>query len=459
MARKTVANLETTVTARDAGFTAELNRMRNQVDRLSRQTSGLSRTFNRAGLAIVRSLAAPIAGLVSARAAFGAFFGSIERLDNLKDAAAAIDVSATALAGLRYAAKFAGIEAAQLEKALTRLVVRVQEAVSGDKSAVAFFKMLRLDVQELRRLSADQLFLKVSEAIGRLRDSQKITAATVELFGERQARFIALMRQGPAVIRSYMDEFARLSGMNDTMADRAEAAADATLRLKTAWQGFMDALATETPVVPVLDALTEAVGAGGGGGGFGGQPGTAALGTFIGSLFEGRGLEDLRRGALHPAQPFSNFPGRGDRIERLGMLVDEADPEVFEEAFDFMLDIFGVTNEAGDSLRSMVDAAKSRREQREDNERQLVEDLFAPIPRGRPGEARTVNLAPALSTPGEIGQLQAELRVGQFLQSAEQKAQGTRLDILREIRRGFAALRLIMPGTTMASTTTGSDFP
>lgn len=449
MARKTVANLETTVTARDAGFTAELNRMRNQVDRLSKQTSRLSGGFSRMGNAIVRSLSGPLAGIVTVRAAFTEFGDAVDRLDNLKDAATAIDISAAALAGLRYAAKFAGIEATQLDKALTRLVVRVQEAAGGDKSAQKFFDGLRLSVEELATLKPDALFLRVSDAIGRLGDANKISAATVELFGEKQAKFITLMRQGPGVLRSYVEEQARLNMIGDDTAANAEKSADALGRLSEAWDGLWNAIASGTPLVPVIDAATKTIapGAGGVGGGFAGGVGPAFLLNLFGG---GGGLEEKRKESISPsgAGGEAGFGG--------GRGLDFAPSPSFQETDAgkrFAIDVASMFTVLGAGLpsswKSRFANAERAIQRRREFEAQTLDDLFAPIPKRREaGRERERTFAPSLAIgSGELAQLQAAIQVGAGIRPGDKPSkEETQKEMLRVLKSMNARIALLPGG-------------
>ncbi len=111
-----------------------------------------------------------------------------ERIDALAKSADRLGVTTQSLAGMRLAAKDAGVETEQLEQAMTKLSVKVSQAAAGNKQAEAAFQSLGLSVSDLCGMSADKQFAAISDAIKGLESPAKRTSAAVALLGDEGAK-------------------------------------------------------------------------------------------------------------------------------------------------------------------------------------------------------------------------------------------------------------------------------
>lgn len=179
---------------------------------------------------------------VAAGAAVASFKLIVGSLDDLSEAAQGVGVSAVALAELRQAAAFAGVDAEKLDKALSGLSSRLSDAAKGGEESVAIFRALGVAVRNndgtLR--DADKVLGDISDRFRGYLDGAEKTALANALFGEKLGRvLIPYLNQGSGALR----EFAGLTGDTVTEAEKLQkefdrAAANAT-RLKNSVAGAL----------------------------------------------------------------------------------------------------------------------------------------------------------------------------------------------------------------------------
>jgi hypothetical protein len=131
----------------------------------------------------------------------------VGQLDDLDEAAQAVGASsAVALANFRRAALDSGVGVEQLDKALTKLNIKMAAAASGDADAAQAFKTLGINVKDAagNLRASDDVLKDVAEAFSKYRDGAQKSALAAEIFGEKVGpRMISLLNQGKAGLEGY----------------------------------------------------------------------------------------------------------------------------------------------------------------------------------------------------------------------------------------------------------------
>lgn len=101
--------------------------------------------------------------------------------DNLSNLSAKTGISASGLQRLDLAFQQSGVSLNTVTTAAAQLAARV---ISGDKSALAALSKLGLSADALKRMSMEQMFITVGDAVGRLGNKAEQIYASKTLFGK-----------------------------------------------------------------------------------------------------------------------------------------------------------------------------------------------------------------------------------------------------------------------------------
>jgi len=164
--------------------------------------------------------------------AVAAFQQMIGALDDLSEAAEGVGVSAVALAELRQAAAFAGVDAGKLDKALSGLATRLDDAAKGGEQSAAIFTALGVSIKNndgtLR--STDAVLADVANGFAKFRDGTEKTALANQLFGEKLGRvLIPYLNQGGDALRQF-------AGVTEKSVEDARKLQDQIDKLSASWQ-------------------------------------------------------------------------------------------------------------------------------------------------------------------------------------------------------------------------------
>lgn len=217
-----------------------------------RQVSGsvgtLQRSFERVQLPVA-SLQGLLASLTGG-AVIAGFRALVGAIDDLDEAAQGIGIAATSLANLRQGALEAGVNAEQLDSALTRLNVRVSEAADGNEEAARLFRALGVAVKDAsgEARPADQVLRDLAGRFSSLQDGTDKARLAVELFGRSGAKLIPFLNQGA-------DGLERFSGLtNDTVREAARLQAEVD-KLSASWGRLKFQIAGA--VIPAVNEFIE----------------------------------------------------------------------------------------------------------------------------------------------------------------------------------------------------------
>ena len=213
-------------------------------DRASAALRSLRGNVDTAVAAFSRLSAAGAA--LGAGALIGGLRSLVGEIDDLDEAAQGVGLTAVQLANLRQAAGEAGVGAEALDGALTRLNVRVGDAVSGNAEAVRLFGALGVSFKTAsgEARPANDVLREVAAVFAQLPDGASKSALAVELFGKSGAKLVPLLNQGA-------DGLERFSGLTDETVREAARLQSEVDKLTATWQRLKFELASR--VVPVLN--------------------------------------------------------------------------------------------------------------------------------------------------------------------------------------------------------------
>lgn len=163
----------------------------------------------------------------------------MQQIDQLAKYSDSIGITTQALSGLRHQAQLNGVANTQLDKGLKDMVRRVAEASEGTGEAVDALDKLGLSATNLKKLSPDQQFYKIADAMKEVKNQNDRVLLAYDLFGNKGIGIANMMRDGAAGLAAAQDEALGLGiAINRIDAAKIEAANDATHRAKMAMDGL-----------------------------------------------------------------------------------------------------------------------------------------------------------------------------------------------------------------------------
>ena len=139
-------------------------------------------------------------------------------------------IGVESLSTLAFAADQSGLSVEQLEMALRRMEISVGEAAGGSAQAQLHFAKLGLSVQALAKMSPEDRFKAIADAISRMSDVAQKMAAAKSIFGRGGPEFLGLLNKGKVGIEE-LQKTARDWGLEMSTND-AKAALNLTNNLK-----------------------------------------------------------------------------------------------------------------------------------------------------------------------------------------------------------------------------------
>ena len=179
--------------------------------------------------------------------------------DSLAKMSARTGVAITALSELAYAAQQSGTDVATLESSLRTMQRNLAGAFRGNKTAIATLESLGISVENLQKLSPEQQFLVLGEAISRITDPTNRVAMAMRIFGKSGTQLLPMFADGASGIE-LMRNRARELGLtvSDLDAKNAEklstAFSDLWYTIKAT--GFTIGAALAEPLLDLVEKVT-----------------------------------------------------------------------------------------------------------------------------------------------------------------------------------------------------------
>ena len=180
----------------DAVATAKLALDASGMDRgLQSASASVNKFAKQAGTALV--------GAFAFDKIISGFSSAIEKGDQLQDIAEKFGVSASKLQLLGNAATVFGSNLEQVSAGLNKLSLAQQKAISGESGSealVATFKEVGISMNQLKTMSAEDIFLKISDSFASGANDGRQFIIVNELLGKAQTDLIKVMNQGSEAI-------------------------------------------------------------------------------------------------------------------------------------------------------------------------------------------------------------------------------------------------------------------
>lgn len=194
-------------------------------------------------LALVRRAAAPLAGIVAGMFTVNALRDQVAFGDQLQKLNLRIGASTEALSEYNFVASLSGVQFNELATAWQRQTRRIAQAAQGTGEAQGALEQLNLSASELARLSPEEQFFRIAEAMQGVAEEGDRVALAQKLWDSEGVKLVQIVNQGTGAITAMREE-ARLLGLTISQ-DTANAMAtynDEIDRLKFAAQGVSQTL-------------------------------------------------------------------------------------------------------------------------------------------------------------------------------------------------------------------------
>lgn len=139
--------------------------------------------------------------------------GSINAIDAVDKLAKSTGISTEGLQVFGLAAQKAGVDQVALSGAFGRMSKRLAEATQGFGEALPALERLGLSAQDLTKLTPEEQFLKIGEAIGGLATQGEQAAAAFKIFSDQGLRLVPLFADINAQTEAARAELERFGGI------------------------------------------------------------------------------------------------------------------------------------------------------------------------------------------------------------------------------------------------------
>lgn len=191
------------------------------------------------GISRATGVVSKFSGVLAAGAGFVGFSAGIakaaDEVDRLTKFARRLDILPGQLGGIQMAARqMSGMMEGSLNTALQRMVRRISEAAKGAGEAKGALKELRLDAARLNRLTVEDRFYAIADAMAAVDNQADRVRLAMRLFDTEGVGLVNTLKDGSGAIRNYVKEYKRLGGsFTFEDAEKVEKMNDELDRLKT----------------------------------------------------------------------------------------------------------------------------------------------------------------------------------------------------------------------------------
>lgn len=225
-----LAKLVVRLEAQTAKYQSELERANKKLDRFARNTTSITSKLGK-GMA---------AGLAGAGAAILAMTAKVvDQGDQLDKLSTRLGISVENLSRLQFAADRTGVSSNTLNTALQRMQRRISEvAVTGKGEALPALDGLGLSAEKLTKLTPEQKFLAIADAMEGIEDPAEKVRLAMKLFDTEGVSLLQTMEGGSAAIAALASESDRLGNtMSGNTAKAAAQAKDALTNMQASLNG------------------------------------------------------------------------------------------------------------------------------------------------------------------------------------------------------------------------------
>ena len=243
----TIGSIAVSLRADTKKFVSGLGKARATLKRFSRSIPGVNALTGKLGLALGAITGGSLAYFIKQQA---------DAIDTTAKFADRIGMTTEGLVGLEHAARISGVGVSALHMGLQRMTRRVAEAAQGTGEAKAALKELGLDAENLSAMRPEEIFQRIADRMGEVRDQGDRVRLAMKLFDSEGVALVNTLAMGSDGLLAMRKEAEDL-GLTFSRVDAAkvEAANDAFTRLGEMLQGVARTAAVE--LAPYMEAAVE----------------------------------------------------------------------------------------------------------------------------------------------------------------------------------------------------------
>lgn len=167
-----------------------------------------------------------------------------------------IGISAQSLSELSYAANLSGTTLEQVEQSMKSLSQKLIDATTKGGDAADAFTSIGLSAADLSRMSPEEQFYKIADAIANIDDPTRRSAAAMKIFGDAGAQILPLLSNGSDGINAMKQEAQDLGvSISDSAAKMSAEYNDAIARMTTVCDSLKMSLSEA--LLPVLTTAAD----------------------------------------------------------------------------------------------------------------------------------------------------------------------------------------------------------
>ena len=202
-----------------------------------------------------------VGSFVAARATISGFMETMDDLVQLANTSRELKVSPEFIQGLDLASKKLGFSFDKAKDVMREFNIRMGEARTGAGPAINGLELLNMKIEDFNKLNPEQGFLKVADALSKIKDPQLQIFAAGELFGGAGEDMIGLLQEGEEGLQKFIDKAKELQGPITKADLDAIRESDAAVKdMQTSFDGLKKQLVIELgPVVKGLAVTFEKI--------------------------------------------------------------------------------------------------------------------------------------------------------------------------------------------------------
>ena len=250
----TLSTLQIQLEMQSAQFTAEMQKVNGQLNKLNKDVGGISAGFTKLGTVLKGAavLGAFVAVAKGVSSMVDGIAKSIDAMDEMGKAAQKVGVAVETLSSLKFAAEQSGVGFEALQTGLKKLNQNLSDFDTGTSEAAESLRKMGIAVGD----TTEQSLAKIADQFAKMPDGVQKTALAMNIFGKAGADLVPLLNAGSQGIEELQKRAKELGIVfDDISAKQAELFNDKMAEMKTVLEGIFTQISIG--LLPVLSALTD----------------------------------------------------------------------------------------------------------------------------------------------------------------------------------------------------------
>ena len=250
-----LASLQIQLELQSASFTAEMQKVNGQLNKLNKDVGGISAGFTKLGTVLKGAavLGAFVAVAKGVSSMVDGISKSIDAMDSMSKAAQKVGVAVETLSSLKFAAEQSGVGFEALQTGLKKLNQNLSDFDTSTTDAAKSLRNMGIAIGD----TTEQALGKIADRFASMPDGVQKTALAMNIFGKAGADLVPLLNAGASGIEELQKRAAELGIVfDDISAKQAELFNDKMAELKTVMTG----IATQVSIglLPALSLTAQA---------------------------------------------------------------------------------------------------------------------------------------------------------------------------------------------------------